>query len=315
MEFGAIAPQFKITDWQTDGFTPLVGSGLPINWEQYLPLVEYQNFKWGDSLACDYFSFLNAIEILYKYRTGLERNFSDRWLAKLGGNTRNGSMMQTACDTARKYGLVDESVWPDLGTENWDDYYKTIPQEIINQGQDFLKNWMIYREWVIPTPDKIKTALYDAPLQVYVRYAEGSGILNPVGPYQHFIIIYGMEEYSYWKVFDHYTQTRKRYAWNYDFGAVLKPTLLKRINIMTTFKKDHAYQLVQGNGQKTALYVENVVIREGQSPITGLLIGESIDVLVNSAMRLKTDYILTPKPTTMEEWNSVQHYNLKGDLI
>lgn len=302
---GLILEQKSIRDWVAGGFTPLTFGANTTggDWSEYLPEDEYQN-RWGyDRMACVSFATLNCIEILYKHKTGIKRNFSDRFLAQMSHTGRQGNSLSNVFDTMRKVGLVDENRWPDV-QGGWEEYYKEIPQEIQNEALEILNTWDFYREWVVWGADDIYKNLMQAPLVAILKYAEGNDVLSPTGQANHAVTIYNAEKGKWFNIFDHYTQTRKRYAWDYNFEAVLKPTLIRK-NIMPNFKKDHAYQLVQGYTQKTGLFVEN----------KGLYIGESIDVLVNSAMRLKLNSIPTPIPTTLTDWQSVDHYTMKGEKI
>lgn len=314
---GLIIEKPKFTDWIAGGYTPLVNKIINPSGIFEVPEIEYQNSYSYDRMNCVTMSILNCLEVLYPYKTGSFINFSDRFLAKASGTTKKGNSMEVVFDTARNLGLVTEDTYPDTDG-GWDEYYKEIPIEIYEKAKEFLKDFSLYREWV-NTKDKdlIFNSLKEAPLQVTVLYDSGNGYLNPTSntgiKWNHAVMLYGAEYGKYWMIFDHYEQVYKKYAWDYEFGAILKPTLTKKDNYM--FKKDHAYQLVQGDGQLTALYVEDVVIKVGEPAITGLLIGNSIDVIINSSMRLKEKNLITPEPTTLDKWNSVEHYNMKGESI
>jgi len=306
---GLILEQPKVSDWVVGGFTPLGSKILNPRgiWMTPDP-VEYQA-HWGfDRMACVSYSLLNCLEALHYYGNGHFINFSDRFLARASGTTKQGNHLSEVFDTARNLGLVTEDYYPDTDL-GWNEYYKDIPKETYNKAKEFLTEWSLYREWV-DTQDKelIFNKLYEAPLQVTVLYSTGNGLLNPTSStgvkYNHAVMLYGAKWKEYWMIFDHYEQVYKKYAWDYEFGTILKPSLIKKLNNYM-FKKDHAYQLVQGEGQKTGLYIED----------KGLYIGDSVDVLVNSAMRLKTDYIPTPTPVTLEMWNSVDKFDMSGNKL
>jgi len=222
MNLGALQDVKKPNDWIARGFTPLPTNILQSdgNWEAYLPVVEFQNNGGYDRYACATYSYLNPLEILYLRLTGKEINFSDRFLAKASGTTKSGNYMYKVAETARKIGLLLESQYPDVNTD-WDDYYKDIPEELYTEALKFLDEWDLYHEWVEDTNEAIREALREAPLQVYVRFASGDGILNPVGRRQHFVTLYAMTDA--YEIFDHYTQSRKRYSLDYKFDSILKP--------------------------------------------------------------------------------------------
>lgn len=262
---------------------------------------EAQKFQWGDTMACDYFATNNVVETQYIYLTGLERNFSDRWLAKMGGNTRGGSSMEQAADAIRKYGLVDESLWPSDAT-SWDEYYKDIPQEIIDKGLEFNKEWSVYREWVKGFPDNIHRALFDTPLVMFVKYADGNGILNPTGIPDHFVMAFASDYGKSFTCFDHYSQKIKRYAWDYNFRGVMKLTLLKKNNNIMTIKNNTLLQLVQGSGN-FGMFLD------------GKIIVDDLDkILATFLVRTKGDIRDMVKAMTLEEWSKYPHIDLKGNL-
>jgi hypothetical protein len=298
------------TDWIAGAMTPLETPDLVANndWSYHLPVVEYQN-NWNyDRSACGDYAVLNALEILYHFHTKREINWSDRELAKMSGTTfKDGGWLSQIFDEARNGGLLLESEWPDTPIKA--DYYKEIPHEILSKRVKY----EMYREWIpVYNKDLIFKSLNQAPLVVLCRYANGDGILNPVGAYCHFVTIFKAEKGQYWEVFDHYSQSRKKYAWDYEFGCVLKPTLI--INNKKPYMKNNAiYQLVQGTEQKTGLYVQGQSINGNN--ITGLLIGDSLDVIVNGSMKANSKDLLTPVPLTLSDWNSVEHFNMKGEKI
>ena len=296
------------------GESPITGQVLQPdgNWEAYLPVVEFQN-NWGyDRMACVTYSLLNCLEILNIRLTGKEKNYSDRFLAVISGTTHNGNTLDGVYDGLRREGVCLESQYPDDAV-TWEEYYKRITDDIIILAKDFFKDYTPYREWVPDWQgaDVIINALKQAPLQVIVCYDSGDGILNPTGAYNHAVTLYNFKYGEYWCIYDHYTQTRKRYAWNYEFGSILKLTLIPT-DMKYTFKQNQAYVLVQGNEQKVGLYIDGVV--NGKT-VKGLLIGEKIDVLINSSARLKKEYLITPIPLTLEAFDSVNHYDMRGNII
>src|SRR5690242_6166491 len=99
------------------------------DWTPYVPSAESQLLHHMDSMACVTFSCLNVIETQYKFFTGKDINFSDRFIAKLSGTTPQGNSVQRVLDTINQYGLVLEEEWPTYPDFVWDDYYAPIPQD------------------------------------------------------------------------------------------------------------------------------------------------------------------------------------------
>lgn len=305
MEFGLLNKRPEFSDWRLGGLTPVDFklSNPEGDWSYYLPVDEIQN-RWGfDRLACVTFSLLNCIEILYKHQTGHEKNFSDRFIAKLSGTTRNGNYLDNVFDTVRKNGIIEEYLYPD-DANSWDEYYKELPQELVDKAREFLKDQEIYREWVrVDRKEDIFTALKSAPLQVTVRYAEGNSLLNPVGDHNHAVTIYNAEKGHHWEIFDHYTQTRKRYAWDYEFGAVLKPTLIKKTNKLMTIQNNTLLQLVEGVGG-FGLYLDGQII-----------IDDTSKILASFVVRNDGDIKGKSRAITLEDWLKFPHIDLKGNSI
>lgn len=302
MNLGALQQERSPNDWIAGGYTPLGRKIYQIdsNWTDLLPVVEYQNRGGFDRMACSVYWYLNALEMLHLRITGKEANFSDRFLAKASGTTKEGNYMVNPPDTARKIGLVYESDYPDVLTD-WDDYYKDIPQEIYDKALKFLDEWELYREWVVVTPDFIRLALQEAPLGALVKYASGNGILNPTGKYDHFVTIFNITD-KYYEIFDHYTQSRKKYSIKYEFGAVMKPYLTPKNNIPMKIKNNALVFKTQGQGHNFGVFVDNK-----------LMIGSTDDVIGVWSMRNKD--FNNKVSVTLEDWNKLEHYNLKGEKI
>jgi hypothetical protein len=301
---GLIVSEPNITDWKI-GAGPLdfVIINAAGDWSSYLPESEFQN-RWGyDRMACVTYSCLNCIETLYKYQTGVDRNFSDRFLAKMSNTSPSGNTLENVFDTARKVGLVDEQIWPDV-EGGWNVYYEDIPQSVVDQASAFGKEWNLYREWVNSyNPDDIFLTLKSSPVQVTVKYAAGSEILNPVGTVNHAVTLYAAEKNKYFWIFDHYTQTNKKYDWNYKFGSALKPTLMQKINITPmTIENDTLCQLVQDVGG-FGLFIDGYII-----------VDELDKVLASWVVRNKGDLKGKTKAVTLEEWNKWPKKDLKGNI-
>src|SRR3990167_10083955 len=82
------------------------------DWSDYLPTRERQNLHNIETYACVTFTTLNAIEILIRKQYGLERNYSDRFLAMVSGTKEGGNTPNTVAEFLRKVGVVGEEVWP-----------------------------------------------------------------------------------------------------------------------------------------------------------------------------------------------------------
>lgn len=303
--FGLINKPINPQRWIYKSNSHLLGGELnpTSDWEQWLPVAEYQNLYGFDTMACVTYSFLNCIETLWKFQGNSERNFSDRFLAVMSGTNRYGNTLDGVADGARRCGLVNESEYPH-NADSWNEYYKVISDEIIAIGKKFLKDYEIKAEYVRTYRlDDILEALKSSPLQVTVKYASGEGNLNPTGDWNHAVTCYGYKMNEYWKIYDHYTQTKKKYVWNYEFGAINKFTLQKIKPTFMTVQDNVLYQLVEGLGG-FALGLDG-----------RLIIDDVAKILASWEVRNNGDTKGMTKAVRQADWDSVPHINLKGESI
>ncbi len=305
MYLGALSEKQKPTDMSTDGLcagsTPYVLGG---QWDNYLPVVEFQNNYGYDRFACVSFSLLNCVEVKVLRVLGIERNRSDRFLAKNSGTTHQGNRFSTVFDSLAEDGCTLEAEYPDV-PGGWSEYYKAIPSDVVEKATTFADRWAMYREWVaVYKKDEIKRALEETPLQVQVQYASGDGILNPSSNKGHAVMLYGYVEGEYWKIFDHYVGERKKYAWDYEFGAILKPIMILKDNyIPMTFKQNRLYLLVEGKEQKLRMFLDGNLVEFPTWSMTR----------ENSNSRLGK--WMPAISTKMIDWQTQSHINSKGESI
>jgi len=303
--FGLINKPIDPQRWIYKSNSPLLGGEInpTADWEQWLPVVEYQNLFGFDTMACVTYSFLNCIETLWKYQGNSERNFSDRFLATMSGTTHAGNTFDGVADGARRCGLVNESEYPHNAT-SWNEYYQVISDAILAIGKKFLKEYEIKVEYVRTYRlDDILEALKSSPLQVTVKYASGDGLLNPIGEWNHAVTCYGYKMNEYWKIYDHYSQTKKKYAWNYEFGAINKFTLQQIKPTFMTVQDNVLYQLVEGLGG-FALGLDG-----------RLIIDDVAKILASWEVRNNGDTKGMTKAVRQADWDSVVHCDLKGNII
>lgn len=136
------------------------------NWEAWLPPGEWQRIDALDVMACVTFSALNVLETLYYFKTGVRRNFADRYTARMSGTTPQGNWLWKVGDSIRKDGLAEEADWPTPLNPTWETYYETPPMEVINKAKDFLKIWEVKYEFVDFTRESLIYHLKQSPIQV-----------------------------------------------------------------------------------------------------------------------------------------------------
>jgi hypothetical protein len=171
-----------------------VGSILPYNvrlidgnWTKYISDGEKQYSDAGDSMSCVTFSALNVIETQEKFLTGTAPNYSDRWIAKQSGTTREGNYLWKVADTIRQVGLVWERDYPaPAGPWSFDEWMADIPAskggELKILGEVWKRYWTISYEWLDLYNDPINNvlrALRQAPLQMVIPGHAVEAIYKP----------------------------------------------------------------------------------------------------------------------------------------
>lgn len=321
VNYGLIEENPDVRDWFASGITGVSDKKVLLengDWRPFKPTVtEYQAGVYFDTLACVTFSALNNIEILAKY-LGIEMNRSERFNAKLSGTTKNGnSLRNVAISIAVNHGTVDESEWPFPRRQmnpvfDWDDYYSEVPQELVDKGLSWLKEYNVKYEWVNVDRDSIKNALKYGPLQVgvYAWPKPGTdGLYTDGGNNRrnHAVTLLHAGD-DFYTILDHYDNVEKKLVPTYDFKWAMQFTLIP-INEDTNMSdkiqlpNDTLVQLVEAPGG-FGLHID------------GKLYVDSLDKIVASWLIRNPDFTNPRRATlTKAQWDSFDHYNLKNELI
>lgn len=210
-------------DYVFGGYTKIAGVPLQENgqWDPFLPVTELQHYNGFDTSACVTFATLTCVEILHKRIYGFERNFSDRFLAKVSGTTAYGNTPQQVGESLRKKGVVNEEDWSfNSSIDTFVKFYSEIPDRLFTLAALFLTEFDFYHEYVVPQPQYLKDALKYSPLLIsvyaWVEDPKRPGIYyKPAGAQDnHATVCYGYEDNQYWKIFDTYDSTFKKVAWD-----------------------------------------------------------------------------------------------------
>ena len=162
------------------GIIPYVVRNPDGDWTKWLPEGEKQS-NGIDTMACVSFSLLNCIETQEYFLTGKKVNYSDRWLSKISGTTKQGNYLVSVADAVNQYGLVSEESWrqPDLNNYTWEQYYaEPSPakhQKLLAEGQEWLKTHRLQYEWLTTDRDEILKQLKQCALQICIP---GHAIMN-----------------------------------------------------------------------------------------------------------------------------------------
>jgi hypothetical protein len=284
-------------------------------WLSFVPVYEVQNDNGVDKMNCTTMATDNVIEIDIK-KQAEEINISDRFVSVISGNTKDGNFVHYPIEAIMKKGFVLENEYPEeykTPPPTWEEYYQDVPQGTLDKALEVLDKYSFDREFIdaVNDPDSLYQKLHEAPLKATVRYASSENpedILNPKGKHNHDIVIVSARYGEYWVIFDSYAWLRglptlKKYAWNYQFGSVMRIKVeLKNNNTNMIFKQNYPYLLVEGESQKLGFFLDGRMI-----------IDDWVKILVQSASRLKR---YEPAiPVKLVDFDSVPHANLKGELI
>jgi hypothetical protein len=200
------------------------------DWQNYLPEKEIQFTNGVEPFACVSYTILNCVEMLIKRKYGITRNYSDRFLAAISGtNNFRGNDPHAVCEFLRKIGVVPEEMYP-FDATSFDDYYKPIPQALVDLANDFNKEWDFKHEYVPEVHEEITKALKSSPLLVAVpawfRNAEGLYYRPGTMPDNHATTLIYERIGAFRRVFDSYENPHlKDIEWN------TVPMVIKRFHI------------------------------------------------------------------------------------
>lgn len=206
-KFEPSAPEDRVFGFSQTPYELLQASG---DWTTYLPKKELQN-TGVETFACVTFTILNCVEILIKRKYGLERNYSDRFLAALSETKDGGNTPKKVAQTLRKRGVVKQELYP-FEVNSFAEFYQALPPNLKAIAQEFLDEFDFQYEEVRNDPEEIRKALQSSPLGISVsawyknengRYYFPEGARN-----NHFTTLVKMTD-TYKQVFDTYDNVIK----------------------------------------------------------------------------------------------------------
>lgn len=241
LNHGFIEPVIKPEDYVFgDGKTGSEVLQPTGQWDSFLPSDEYQSRPSLETYNCTSFGTTNLCEILLKRKYGVDINYSERFLGINAGTKPPGNSPDKVADAIREYGLLEDFRLPFSDeVKTVEEYYSPNPMtaRLAEFGKEWLRNWVFKHSWVFTGGSleskqyKLAEALKDSPIgvSVYAWNQASTGLYEkPVGATDnHWCTLYGYEFGQYWKIFDHYDDTHKQLAWNYDFGFAKKINITK----------------------------------------------------------------------------------------
>lgn len=215
---------FKLDEKREEDY--IFGASLPMNelqadgdWSKFLPVREYQNLNAMESYACVTFTALNAVETLIKRQYGVERNYSDRFLAYVSGTKdKNGNSPREVCDFLRKIGVVTDDLLPfDESINTYDKFYAQPNAKLYELAQEFNREWDFRYERVPENAQAISMALKCSPLLVSVSawHLRGDKYYRPKGfQDNHATTMFLERAGDFRRVFDSYEPHIKDVEWD-----------------------------------------------------------------------------------------------------
>lgn len=221
--YGLVFEPIADTDYIFGYATPLKPQVLQEDgqWDEYLPVEEFQGFPNFEPSCCATMGSLNALEVLIKRIYKAELNFSDRWLAWNSGTTPQGNDPHRVLETLRKAGVPYEEKWPLREPTSFEEFYKNPPPKLFEDARaDFYTKYDLKHQWVPSSREAMKEALKYSPLGISVyAWASRDGIYQQLGQDNHWVLCYGWDEKG-WKVFDSYDSSHKIYSFDAQISRV-----------------------------------------------------------------------------------------------
>lgn len=262
----------------------VLGNATPVlredgQWNGFRPKGEKQCRGDKDKQACVSFAACNALEeilVFYNWLVEMgqatqeqreildvfshfgffvegEPNISDRYVAKMSGTGTNGNTLKNVADSIRHFGLVPEQDWQYVN--NWYEYYKAVPQEIVRKGMSLVEYIEVNYEFA--SPSLYKSSLKYAPLETsgYAWNGMKNGLyIKTFYTRNHAIVKDGYTSNSI-KIFDTYEPFGKETTTDFSFGSDMIFTLhlKKKLNLF----RDTEVAKLKTRGMKYILLVED----------------------------------------------------------
>ena len=136
-----------------DRNVPFIPYQQDSDWSEFFVRYENQSIPGFETFACTCFAITTQIEILEKRLYGVEKNYSDRWLAIVSDlDGTKGTDPQTVYDAIREYGLIPESMLPfndDINTKKEYFSFKGADREACYaEGKRWLEQNEVRHDWL-----------------------------------------------------------------------------------------------------------------------------------------------------------------------
>lgn len=236
-----------------DVYTPSIS--MNGNWLPYMTKPYETQYQGFDQLNCVTKSGMHCIEAVlnyfYKNRlfpipemyTLLEKggflnangdvDLSERFTAKMAGTTKQGLGMDDFWASINRDGIVPKTVYPDPVTMTWEEYYKPVPQAVIEAGKRSAKifqwNWKVEQNnnWNAPVVGELKKVLQQSPIHFCGPLCpkDNAGIFRYCGAkaYQHARTLTSLDDYQ--EILDQYYPFLQKAELAYPIPCAIKMSL------------------------------------------------------------------------------------------
>lgn len=108
-------------------------------WDKFLPVYEPQFNEFFDSYGCTVWGWLNAIEIMEKRLTGIEKNYAERFNYILAKIKPPGADPHEVAEVIRERGVIKQELLPMTPTMNFQEFLRPNPmtKELLEEGMKF----------------------------------------------------------------------------------------------------------------------------------------------------------------------------------
>lgn len=286
------------------------------DWRDFYPTFEKQyNPGKYDTMSCVTFAAMNTLETMFKFKYGLEVNFSDRFTAKMSGTSRRGNWFVNVWNSIRHHGFVSEELYP-FGGDTWDEYMQEIPQEIKNEAKQEAEKYDIGYEWIVDREangryvgdDLLRWGLKRGPLQVSIGD-------DATWTQKHSLILGHLDDDGTRHFYDHYGRgvavnppTRRIYAALRPFIILNeeKPSMPDAPNIPNRC----LVRAVLGNGMATGFHLNGKII----VPRTDRALEDKVEIMLT--WHAQNPGEVGPSVTlSKEDWDLFQKTDLSGNPI
>ena len=151
-----------------------------------------------------------------------DENWSARLLASNAGTDESGASPQAVSEARRKKGGIMEELYATVDATSFEDFYKTIPEDIAREALELRPIRKFLHEYVPTEPQAIFDALkMGVPsVAVYGWAKDGEYYYKPDGTMAtHLTSLVYAKWGEYWEVEDTYKPFYKKLVWNYDFAV------------------------------------------------------------------------------------------------